>query len=378
MIKAKFTGPGGQILKTKLPCHSLSLDSELRKIGAELPSRFLKLSDGGDSTVRMEFKPMNKVAGQLMQSFSGTGTLEDLNCAAQAVVHANNQIKPQLEQAVLQGRYPSLDSLLDGIPQLPYDAGTASETYYFPLTGTIWEHDSDEETEVGGGFLLGYAEKIQEHFATYMSGDTENMAFHYHGPGKDKLLLADWALREITTPAQQAILTAFSVIFYVASAFVLYFFARYMEEYLKLSGRARTWYLRSVRFVCLVQIFFAAVSPFTGAIFTVTETGYQRGGLFLISQLVPLYCYLLFTATVIYCRKRLTRREVKDVRLAGVAGNGITAVFLMWSYHYMPTGVATAIHFLYPVVVAFLMAIYNKERLPKDEKAGIVLAKCWV
>lgn len=122
--------------------------------------------------------------------------------------------------------------------------------------------------------------------------------------------LADWTLREITTPAQQVTLTVFSVIFYVASAFVLYFFARYMEEYLKLSGRARTWYLRSVRFVCLVQIFFAAVSPFTGAIFTVTETGYQRGGLFLISQLVPLYCYLLFTATVIHCRKRLTRREV--------------------------------------------------------------------
>lgn len=192
MIKAKFTGPEGQILKTKLPCHTLSLDSDLRKIGAEMPSRFLKLSGGEDSTVRMELKPMNKVAGQLMESFSGTGTLEDLNCAAQAVVHANKQIKPQLEQAVLQGRYPSLDSLLDGIHQLTYDAGAASETYYFPLTGTIWERDSDEGIEVSDSFLLGYAEKIQERFATYMSGDTENMAFYYNGPGNGKLLLADW------------------------------------------------------------------------------------------------------------------------------------------------------------------------------------------
>lgn len=122
--------------------------------------------------------------------------------------------------------------------------------------------------------------------------------------------LPDWMLQEIHTPAQQVTLTISTVIFYVASAFVLYFFARYMEEYLKLSGRTRTWYLRSVNFVCAVQIFFAAVSPFTGAFFTVTETGYQRGSLFLISQLVPLYCYLLFTATVIYYCKRLTRREV--------------------------------------------------------------------
>lgn len=35
---------------------------------------------------------------------------------------------------------------------------------------------------------------------------------------------------------------------------------------------------------------------------------------------------------------RLTRREVKEVSLAGVGGYGITAFFLMWSYHYMPTG----------------------------------------
>lgn len=122
--------------------------------------------------------------------------------------------------------------------------------------------------------------------------------------------LADWLLQEIATPAQALTLTVFSVIFYVASAFVLYFFARYMEAYLKLSGRLKTWYLASVAVVCAVQILFALASPFTGAIFTVTEHGYQRGALFLISQLVPLYCYLLFTATVILCRKSLTRREV--------------------------------------------------------------------
>ena len=73
---------------------------------------------------------------------------------------------------------------------------------------------------------------------------------------------------------------------------------------------------------------------------------------------------------------RLTRREVKEVSLAGVGGYGITAFFLMWSYHYMPTGVATAIHFFYPVVVALLMAIFYKERLPLGGKAGIGLAIC--
>ena len=84
--------------------------------------------------------------------------------------------------------------------------------------------------------------------------------------------------------------------------------------------------------------------------------------------------YLLFRRM----NMRLTRREVKEVTLAGVGGYGITAFFLMWSYHYMPTGVATAIHFFYPVVVALLMAIFYKERLPLEVKAGIVLAICGV
>ena len=75
---------------------------------------------------------------------------------------------------------------------------------------------------------------------------------------------------------------------------------------------------------------------------------------------------------------RLSRAETKEVLLAGVGGYGVTAFFLMWSYHYMPTGVATAIHFFYPVVVAILVMIFYKERLPLEVRAGIVLAICGV
>ena len=84
--------------------------------------------------------------------------------------------------------------------------------------------------------------------------------------------------------------------------------------------------------------------------------------------------YLLFRGT----NMRLSRGELQEVTIAGVGGYGITAFFLMWSYHYMPTGVATAIHFFYPVVVALLMAIFYKERLPLAVRAGIGLAICGV
>ncbi|GAA6396008.1 sensor histidine kinase [Solibaculum mannosilyticum] len=122
--------------------------------------------------------------------------------------------------------------------------------------------------------------------------------------------LPDWIIRDSSKPSMKITLSVSSALFYIASAFVLYFFARYISEYLKLSGKEKKGFLTAITIVCSVQIFFAIVSPFTGAIFYVTDIGYQRGSLFLISQLVPLFCYISFTVLVIVHRKKLTRREV--------------------------------------------------------------------
>lgn len=122
--------------------------------------------------------------------------------------------------------------------------------------------------------------------------------------------LTDWLIQDASEPPMKILLIFFTVVYYVASAFILFFFARYMDEYLKLSGRVRKLYLTAITVVCSVQVFFAAISPVTGSIFYVTGDGYQRGNLFIISQLVPLFCYILFTVLVIVYRKRLTWREV--------------------------------------------------------------------
>lgn len=77
------------------------------------------------------------------------------------------------------------------------------------------------------------------------------------------------------------------------------------------------------------------------------------------------------------CRRadlRISRRELKEVALAGVGGYGVTAFFLFLSYHYMPTGIATSVHYLYPVVVAVFMALFYRERMLLVVKVAIVLA----
>ncbi len=122
--------------------------------------------------------------------------------------------------------------------------------------------------------------------------------------------LPDWLIQDASQPSMKMIISLSTVVFYAASAFVLYFFGRYMIEYLKISGRAKKVCLSPVIAVCSIQVFFAVISPFTGSIFYVTDSGYQRGELFWVSQFVPTFCYLLFTVLVIVYRKRLAWREV--------------------------------------------------------------------
>lgn len=159
--------------------------------------------------------------------------------------------------------------------------------------------------------------------------------------------LADWTIQDTSEPSMKILLSLFTAVFYVASAFVLYFFGRYMAEYLKLSGRARKLCLTAITAVCSVQVFFALISPFTGSFFYVTDNGYQRGSLFMISQLVPLFCYILFTVQVIVYRKRLNWREVVFFLLYIFVplGGGATQMFLR-GIAVVNIGVALALLFI--------------------------------
>lgn len=189
--------------------------------------------------------------------------------------------------------------------------------------------------------------------------------------------LADWVIQDVTTRAEQVILTVFTVVFYVASAYVLYFFARYLEEYLRLSGKLRKWFLISVRVVCGVQIFFAMISPATGAIFQVTGQGYQRGDLFMISQFVPLYCYLAFTAVVLVCRRRITRSErIFFLLYIFVPLGGGAAQMLMRGIAVVNAGVALALLFiLVNIQFEYETALREKENQLAELSINIMLSQ---
>lgn len=58
---------------------------------------------------------------------------------------------------------------------------------------------------------------------------------------------------------------------------------------------------------------------------------------------------------------RISRSDIPTL-IALVALAGLTALFLLTSYQYITSGIATTIHFLYPVVVTVLMVAFFGER----------------
>lgn len=58
----------------------------------------------------------------------------------------------------------------------------------------------------------------------------------------------------------------------------------------------------------------------------------------------------------------LTREEAKKLLLVGTLGYGGTALTLYMSYNYISSGIATTLHFAYPVLVILAYVILFKER----------------
>lgn len=102
------------------------------------------------------------------------------------------------------------------------------------------------------------------------------------------------------------------------------------------------------------------------------------GALFLRFSLaiVPLYIYLKICRIPV----KISADEGKRILLLTVFGYGITALLLYSAYNYMPSGMATVIHFGYPVFVLLGSLIFLRRRVPKLKifcvclcMAGIIL-----
>lgn len=77
---------------------------------------------------------------------------------------------------------------------------------------------------------------------------------------------------------------------------------------------------------------------------------------------------------------RITRREFSVLGLLGLLGVmfAVSSLTLFMSFHYMDAGIASTLLFVYPVMVAVIMAIFFRERISLVTVLSISLALCGI
>ena len=127
--------------------------------------------------------------------------------------------------------------------------------------------------------------------------------------------------------------------------------------------------------VGIIFIFLASVAFGAGPVFAkeLIDMGYSTWDILLY----PKISILLIIGVIFIIRRvslRVTKTQLWQLILLCAASNGLTAVLLVSAYRFLPIGLATMFHFIYPVVVTVFMAVIFKERISILKAFAIVIA----
>lgn len=70
---------------------------------------------------------------------------------------------------------------------------------------------------------------------------------------------------------------------------------------------------------------------------------------------------------------KLTKRELKSVIILGVFGGAVPVLLLYFSYNFISTGLATTLHFVYPLIIVLASALLYHERMSGIKMVSTIL-----
>lgn len=73
------------------------------------------------------------------------------------------------------------------------------------------------------------------------------------------------------------------------------------------------------------------------------------------------------------CSFRIEKKDFSTLLLLAIFYL-ISSVFLLWGYNFMPSGIATTLHFMYPVITTLVMMAFFHEKSSKWRISAIILA----
>lgn len=104
--------------------------------------------------------------------------------------------------------------------------------------------------------------------------------------------MADWLLSGSNWGGAEYVLTYAMAVYFAASGVLMFSFFSYIYLYLKQKIDLPEFMIKIAAFMMILQIFFAVVSPFTGAIYRINDQNiYERGPVFALSQITAVITF---------------------------------------------------------------------------------------
>lgn len=70
---------------------------------------------------------------------------------------------------------------------------------------------------------------------------------------------------------------------------------------------------------------------------------------------------------------RLTKKEFASIAALGVVGGSLSTISLYLAYDYTATGLATTLHFIYPLIIVIASAVIYREKIAGAKLAAVML-----
>ncbi len=71
---------------------------------------------------------------------------------------------------------------------------------------------------------------------------------------------------------------------------------------------------------------------------------------------------------------KVTRKQLRDISLLSIFGGVMPILSLYMSYNYISTGLATTLHFIYPIIIVIASAVLYREKISRLTLSAVVIA----
>ena len=200
MISAVIQSKAGIDLVMEMPCDSYQIGSQLWERGLRISPKRLKVSDDNDGGVRVTLTAENPVGEQLISVFGPRNSLSDVNNVLNAVANARTEVRTELYQRILSGRYCAPDEVIRDVRVVTQEMAPVKLSFYCPLKGQINEWDGDME-DTYNSTLLENQDKIEELLEEEQQPEDGDMAEYLVGDNSElytKLYLVEFCVEEIS------------------------------------------------------------------------------------------------------------------------------------------------------------------------------------